>query len=223
MAARAQAAVAELVAAVRERAERSGELAFLLEPDLKECRGGLRDVHAMTAAAAPGSPTRRPTGTRRDEPAARRTGRLHQRALDQNAKRPSDRLVLQEQAPVAQALGLADPDALDAARSTRQRAIIAFAGDLTWRRVDAALRPPRRSRPRLFGSAASDPASTRRRCCRAGRRGRARARRRSGGRSASAAAGRGSGGTVGPADRSAHVGTAGGRTGNARTMAGGGT
>jgi len=42
----------ELAAAVRERAERNGELAFLLEPDLKECRGGLRDVHAMTAAAA---------------------------------------------------------------------------------------------------------------------------------------------------------------------------
>src|SRR5437588_307401 len=40
----------ELLASVRERAERHGELAFLLEPDLKETRGGLRDVHAMHAA-----------------------------------------------------------------------------------------------------------------------------------------------------------------------------
>src|SRR2546423_837694 len=41
----------ELAEVVRERAMRTGELAFLLEPDLKECRGGLRDVHAMKAAA----------------------------------------------------------------------------------------------------------------------------------------------------------------------------
>ena len=30
----------------------AGELAFLLEPDLKEARGGLRDVHALHALAA---------------------------------------------------------------------------------------------------------------------------------------------------------------------------
>src|SRR5258705_5921062 len=35
-----------------ERTQRSGELAFLLEPDLKEARGGLRDVHAIQAIAA---------------------------------------------------------------------------------------------------------------------------------------------------------------------------
>ncbi|GAA5011578.1 hypothetical protein GCM10025734_56250 [Kitasatospora paranensis] len=35
-----------------ERAERHGELSFLLEPDLKEARGGLRDVVALNAIAA---------------------------------------------------------------------------------------------------------------------------------------------------------------------------
>jgi len=36
-----------LVEVVSERQERFGEVAFLLEPDLKEARGGLRDVHTL--------------------------------------------------------------------------------------------------------------------------------------------------------------------------------
>jgi len=44
--------LAELQALHVERTHRSGELAFLLEPDLKEARGGLRDVHAIQAIAA---------------------------------------------------------------------------------------------------------------------------------------------------------------------------
>ena len=35
-----------------ERHERAGEVAFLLEPDLKEGRGGLRDVHAIALGRA---------------------------------------------------------------------------------------------------------------------------------------------------------------------------
>ena len=61
---RASKRLPELHDMVRERAERLGEVAFLLEPDLKEARGGLRDVHALEAiaaawvAAGPGPPVR---------------------------------------------------------------------------------------------------------------------------------------------------------------------
>ena len=42
----------ELRLGVEERTARSGELAHLLEPDLKESRGGLRDLVALRAIAA---------------------------------------------------------------------------------------------------------------------------------------------------------------------------
>src|SRR5690606_21718705 len=49
---RPRRALAALAARVRERHRRVGEVAFLLEPDLKEGRGGLRDVHALDWAQA---------------------------------------------------------------------------------------------------------------------------------------------------------------------------
>ncbi len=133
----------DLYAATRERAEKYGELAFLLEPDLKESRGGLRDVHAIAAAAAAWVADA-PTEDVRD--AASRLmdvrGELHRRS-----SRSGDRLVLQEHSSVATALDYSDADALmrdvyDAART------IAFAADETWRRVMSALQPPRRWRQR---------------------------------------------------------------------------
>src|SRR5438105_2163718 len=42
----------ELAARVAARHERVGEVAFRLEPDLKEGRGGLRDVHSLRWAEA---------------------------------------------------------------------------------------------------------------------------------------------------------------------------
>src|SRR4051794_17319156 len=44
---RAKRWLAEMDRRVRDRHAASGEVAFLLEPDLKEGRGGLRDVHAI--------------------------------------------------------------------------------------------------------------------------------------------------------------------------------
>ena len=41
-------AIEELAENVEGRLEKLGEVAFLLEPDLKDARGGLRDVHALS-------------------------------------------------------------------------------------------------------------------------------------------------------------------------------
>ena len=131
----------ELREQVEGRAERHGELAFLLEPDLKEARGGLRDAHAIRAVAAawvadaPGERVRRAVEVLLDV-----RGELH-RVLS----RASDRLVLQEHDPVASRLGYADADALMREVSLAGRAI-AYAADEAWRRVDAAVRPARRWR-----------------------------------------------------------------------------
>jgi [protein-PII] uridylyltransferase len=129
----------ELVEAVHERGERCGELAFLLEPDLKGSRGGLRDVHAMTAIAlawvadAPSDSVRNAYNWLLDV-----RGELHRRS-----PRGTDRLVKQEQIPIAAALGFADSDELmrrvfDAART------IAYATDEACRRALVASRPPKR-------------------------------------------------------------------------------
>jgi [protein-PII] uridylyltransferase len=100
--------LAELQALHTERTERSGELAFLLEPDLKEARGGLRDANAIHAVAAawvapgPGPRVRAAQGFILDA----------RHALHEVTGRTADRLVLQEQDEVAQVLELADADAL---------------------------------------------------------------------------------------------------------------
>jgi [protein-PII] uridylyltransferase len=144
--------LAELDAANHERAERFGELAFLLEPDLKEARGGLRDVHAMFAVAAawivdpPGERVRESRDVLLDV----RT-ELHRRADKQSAQRrttsASERLVMQEQGPIATALGYDGPDELMRDVYGAARAI-AYASDDAWRRVRSALEPPRRWRSR---------------------------------------------------------------------------
>src|SRR3954471_3297032 len=141
----------ELRAVVEERARRAGEVAFLLEPDLKEGRGGLRDVHALHAAAiaqvadAPGPAVRSSYDVLLDV-----RGELHRRTAG-SGRRTVDKLLMQEQDAVAEALAYEDADALMAAVSSAARAI-AFASDATWRRV--ATPSPRR---RLLGRRGSAP------------------------------------------------------------------
>jgi [protein-PII] uridylyltransferase len=131
----------ELVAAVRSRTERAGELAFLVEPDLKESRGGMRDMHAMHAIAAawvvdaPAEPVRAAYSWLLDV-----RGELHRRS-----SRATDRLVQQEQAPIAAALGIADTDDLMRRLYEAGRAL-EFATDEACRRAEAASRPPGRWR-----------------------------------------------------------------------------
>ncbi|MGW4304429.1 [protein-PII] uridylyltransferase [Streptomyces californicus] len=132
-----------LVALGRERAERAGELPFLLEPDLKEARGGLRDATALRAVAASWVADAPREGLDR----ARRTLLDVRDALHLTTGRATDRLALQEQDQVARALGLLDADTLlrqvyEAART------VSYATDVTWREVERVLRA-RSARPKL--------------------------------------------------------------------------
>jgi [protein-PII] uridylyltransferase len=123
----------------RGRARQVGELAFLLEPDVKEAYGGLREGQVLRAIAA---------AQLGDEPAAE-VEEAYVFLLDvrdelrRRIGRPQDVLVRQEQRPVAAALGMADEDALLREVSLAGRRL-AFVADETWRRVEASLvRRPR--------------------------------------------------------------------------------
>ncbi|MFC5186114.1 [protein-PII] uridylyltransferase [Actinomadura harenae] len=128
--------LAELGALCRERWDAQGELAFLLEGDLKEARGGLRDVEVMNAVAASWvAPA--PDGRVREAHDLLLDVR---HALHATTGRPSDRLVLQEQEAVATALGMLDADVLLRAVATAARTIT-HADDQVRRRVDRFTRP----------------------------------------------------------------------------------
>ena len=94
----AAARLPELHEAVQERARTSGEVAFLLEPDLKEARGGLRDVHALSALAVAQVADVPPAAVREAHAVLLDVrGELHRRTA-RAGRRPVDRLLLQEQA-----------------------------------------------------------------------------------------------------------------------------
>ncbi|PJE99287.1 [protein-PII] uridylyltransferase [Streptomyces carminius] len=132
--------LAELREAIGERARRHGELRFLLEPDLKEARGGLRDATALRAVAASWLADAPREGL--DE--ARRTLLDIRDALQLATGRATDRLALQEQDQIAEDLALPDADAL-LRRVYEAARVISYAGDVTWREVGRVLRS--RARP----------------------------------------------------------------------------
>ncbi|MGZ4617838.1 MAG: [protein-PII] uridylyltransferase [Frankiaceae bacterium] len=133
----------DLRAAGEERARTAGDVAFLLEPDLKTARGGLRDMQVLRALAAawvtnvPAAPVQEANVVLLDV-----RGELHKRT------RGRDKLLLQEQDGIAAALGYADADALAHAVADAGRKI-AWAYDSAWRRAEGVLTP--RGPGRRFG------------------------------------------------------------------------
>lgn len=123
--------LAELREASRERWAAAGEVAYLLEPDLKEGRGGLRDVNVMRAIA-----TAQVVDVHwRDVRAAHRTLLDVRDALHLVAARPLEQLLLQEHDGVAAQLGLDDADQLVQGVATSARRI-SFALETAWRSVE---------------------------------------------------------------------------------------
>jgi [protein-PII] uridylyltransferase len=117
---------------VAERHRANGDVAFLLEPDLKEAHGGLRDIHAVIAAsravAAVGAQV---DLALLDGPRAVLTAARVE--LHRTTGRATDRLLLQEQDQVAAALEVADADALMASIAEAGRTV-AWVTDDVWRR-----------------------------------------------------------------------------------------
>lgn len=128
----------ELKASVSQRTQRSGELAYLLEPDLKESYGGLRDATILRAIAASWV-----TDTAVDsiEPHVQLLLNVRD-ALHQTVGKAADKLMLQDQGLVAEVLGFADSDELLRAVSAAGRAI-AYASNDAWYRVTRVAAPKR--------------------------------------------------------------------------------
>ncbi len=115
-----------------ERRATAGDVAFLLEPDLKESHGGLRDVSVLRAlsAYAPLLADYADLASLDEATALLTSIRVE---LHRMAKRAHERLLLQDQDQVAAALGFPDADALMLAVSTAGRQI-AWVADDVWRR-----------------------------------------------------------------------------------------
>ncbi|MBO0692317.1 MAG: hypothetical protein J2P58_05425, partial [Acidimicrobiaceae bacterium] len=134
-----------------------GDLAFLLEPDLKEARGGLRDLRLLRSVGTVCPVLAEVAADPRLQNAAE-TLTAARVELQRATGRSTNRLQLQDQDAVAAALGMADSDVLMAAVASAARTL-AWASDDGWRRVETWLRdlaPTRRWR-RSDGSRGDEP------------------------------------------------------------------
>ncbi len=121
----------ELKASMATRYERAGELAYLLEPDIKEARGGLRDITALRAIALAGVV---PVPLERISWAESTLNNVRE-ALHQVTGRNKDRLLFQEQDKVAAALGYANADVMmsEVAQAAR---LVDYLLEYTWHLID---------------------------------------------------------------------------------------
>jgi [protein-PII] uridylyltransferase len=116
---------------LQERHTRAGELAYLLEPDLKEARGGLRDIQALRAIALSGMVT---VPLEKISWAESTLNNVRE-SLHIASGRGKDRLLFQEQDKVAELLKYADADAMmgDVARAARS---VDYLLDYTWHTLE---------------------------------------------------------------------------------------
>jgi [protein-PII] uridylyltransferase len=132
--------IAELGGRVQRRHAQYGEVAFLLEPDIKEGHGGLRDIHALRWAQLA-----RPVLSDGDDDALAAAEDLLldvRVALHRVARNDSDQLLLDRQEDVTVALGYEDADELMKHVSAAARTV-AWIDDEAWHRAGANVRGPR--------------------------------------------------------------------------------
>jgi [protein-PII] uridylyltransferase len=127
----ARSRLPELRKSLEQRHERAGELSYLLEPDVKEARGGLRDINALRAISLSGAtnvPLERISWAESKLNDVRET-------LHQTSGRNKDRLLFQEQDAVARELGYIDADALmsDVAQAARS---VDYLLEFTWHQLE---------------------------------------------------------------------------------------
>jgi [protein-PII] uridylyltransferase len=123
--------LADLQKSLQARHTRAGELAYLLEPDLKEARGGLRDIQALRAislSAAIAVPLEKISW-------AEATLNNVRESLHIASGRGKDRLLFQEQDKVAKLLDYPDADAMmsDVARAARS---VDYLLNYTWHSLE---------------------------------------------------------------------------------------
>lgn len=116
---------------LEQRHARAGELAYLLEPDLKEARGGLRDIQALRAISLSGA-VQVPL-----EKISWAEGTLNnvRESLHIASGRGKDRLLFQEQDKVAELLNYPNADAMmsDVARAARS---VDYLLNYTWHSLE---------------------------------------------------------------------------------------
>ncbi len=140
--------VGVLAASVAERHRRHGEVAFLLEPELKEGIGGLRDIHAldwMIEAGIDGLETflEMPRSTLDQH---FRTLLDVRTALHAATRRPGDRLLLQDQLATAQRFGISDDDLMQRVSAAGRE--VQWVAERFWERW--ATRGRRGGKPKRF-------------------------------------------------------------------------
>ena len=123
--------LSDLHNSMNERSERNGELAFLLEPDLKEARGGLRDANTLRALSLLGR-ERVPLEKISEAQVFLQNVRD---SLHTAVTKPRDQLLLTEQDKVAELMGFNNADELMmmVAKSART---IDYVTDSVWHSIE---------------------------------------------------------------------------------------